>query len=270
MKKVCVLLSVYKNSKLEYVKECLESIYTQTLKTDIFLKIDGKVNKELEEFLDNEYKKNKIFYLSKREENKGIAVSYNELITEALSRGYTYIARMDSDDIMVKDRIESQYKFMENNPNIDVVGGYIEEFGEDFDYSKIVKYPLNHNDMFKWFAKRVPIANVTSFFRESFFKKAGLYPTSSPTNEDTLIWLNGFLNNCRFANIPKVLVKVRVSKDFFYRRSGMKKAFSDFRDRIRVINYLGYSKIYYFYAFLLFLVSISPPFIKKFMYKYFR
>jgi GT2 family glycosyltransferase len=266
----CVILSVYKGSKLKYVKEALESIYNQTLKPDIFIKIDGEIKNDLKEFLFNEKEKGNIKYLDYRKKNLGIAPSYNELIQEVLNRGYKYIVRMDSDDIMMSYRIEHQYNFMQSNPNIDVVGGYIEEFGNDFKYNKIVKYPLSHQEMFKFFSKRVPIANVTSFFRRTFFEKAGLYPTDSPTNEDTLLWMKGFENGCKFANIPEVLVKVRVSKDFFYRRTGIKKAFSDFKDRIKVIKTLNYGTVSYFYAIGMFIVNILPPSLKKLVYKILR
>jgi len=159
---------------------------------------------------------------------------------------------------------------MRKNTEIDVVGGYIEEFGHDFDYWKKVEYPLVHQAMFSFFSKRVPLANVTTFFRKSFFEKAGLYPTTSPTNEDTLLWMNGFKNGCKFANIPEVLVKVRVSESFFNRRGGIPKAWSDLGDRILVIKTLGYNISSYFYAFALFLVNIAPAGIKKFLYKRLR
>jgi hypothetical protein len=177
---------------------------------------------------------------------------------------------MDADDIMMPYRIEYQYDFMQKHLDIDIVGGFIQEFGDDFEYNKIVKYPLSHSDMFDFFAKRVPLANVTTFFRNTFFQKAGLYPTTSPTNEDTLMWMKGFKYGCKFANIPEVLVKVRVSKDFFDRRGGFKKAWSDFKDRVEVIRTLRYNFIYYIYAGLIFGVNIAPSKVKQFLYKRLR
>lgn len=266
MSSVAVVLSVYRSVSLKDLKECLDSIYNQTYKSDIFIKIDGEVPDNLYRYLKDEFEQNRIKYLDYREKNLGIAPSYNELFKEVLDRDYKYIARMDSDDIMLPYRIEEQYNFMKKNIDIDIVGGYIEEFGDDFEYNKKVKYPLSHQEMFKFFAKRVPIANVTTFFRKSFFDKAGVYPVSSPTNEDTLLWINGFKNGCKFANINKVLVKVRVSKSFFQRRGGIDKALNDFMDRLKVIRTLGYNIDSYFYAFALFVVNILPASIKKILY----
>ena len=270
MSNIAVVLSLYKNDKLSTLIPVLESLYQQTKTVDIFVQQDGIIDKKVEKYLDEAFEKSKIAYLNKRTDNRGIAVSYNELFTEVLRKEYTYIARMDSDDIAILNRIELQYNFMEEYQSIDVVGGYIEEFGDDFEYSKIVKYPLFHDEMFHFFSKRVPLANVTTFFRRSFFEKAGLYPTTSPTNEDTLLWLKGFSTGCQFANIPEVLVKVRVSKAFFGRRGGIVKSWSDFKDRVKVIKTLGYNNSSYFYALALFMVNIAPAKIKKFLYLRFR
>ena len=267
-RKVAIVVSIYKNVKLSQLKAMFESLYKQTLRGDIFIKVDGDIPEEIKKYLENN--REKISYIDYRKDNRGIALSYNELFEKVLKSDYEYIARMDADDIMVSNRIELQYSFMQQNKKIDVVGGYIEEFGDDFKYNKIVKYPLSQDEMFSFFSKRVPIANVTTFFRRSFFKKAGLYPISSPTNEDTLLWMKGFATGCSFANIPEVLVRVRISEAFFGRRGGVSKAWSDFKDRVKVIKTLGYNKSSYFYALALFMVNIVPSKIKQFLYKRLR
>jgi len=269
--KSAVIMSIYKNDKLEHLKKALNSLYNQTLKADIFIKIDGEVKKEVEEFLFNEYKNKKIFYLDKREQNRGLAVSLNELIKEVLKNNYEYIFRMDADDISNIRRFEKQIIFMEKNKTIDVCGSYIKEFGDGINYEKIVKYPLNHKDMFKFFKKRVPLAHVSVCFRKSFFEKAGLYPEKGHiTNEDTLMWLNGFKNGCRFANIDYIGVNVRVNKDFFNRRKGFKKVWYDFKNRIKVVKELNYGIEGYFFALGMLIINILPSNIKKIAYKILR
>ena len=268
--KIAVALSVYRDVSLPHLREAIESITAQTQPADLFVKIDGTVPEPMSEYLSACHKKGQIHYLDYRRQNLGIAHSFNELFSVILERGYDYIARMDADDLMVPERLAKQYDFMEHHSDVDVVGGFIEEFGDGFEYSNIVTYPVSHKEMFHFFAKRVPLANVTTFFRRSFFEKAGLYPTASSTNEDTLMWMQGFANGCRFANIPEVLVRVRVSKAFFHRRGGMKKAWSDFKDKIKVIKTLRYNCMSYVYAVAIFIVNISPSWIKKFLYKRFR
>ena len=261
MTKIAVVMSVYRGSKLDEVRECLNSIYNQTLKPDIFVAIDGPIDKELKEFL-----KSQPIDLTEIKKNVGIPRAHNILFKKVLKKGYDYIARMDSDDLMVKNRIKLQFEFMEKHKDIGVVGGFIKEIYDDGS-EKIIKYPLTHGDMREFFKKRVPIANVTTFFRREFFESVGLYPESSPTNEDTLLWLRAFKKGIKFANIDKVLVIVRAKSDYLKRRSGLKKAFSDFKDRIKVAKELNFGIGSYLYAILIFLVNISPVFIKKIVYK---
>ena len=270
MNNIAVIMSVYHKDALTFLVESMNSLYVQTRKADIFIQVDGRLSSDVENFLDKEFQDGRIVYLGKRNENRGLSESLNDLLRVVLPRGYAYIARMDADDLSLVERFELQYAFMQKHGDIDVVGGAIEEFTEDSRYNKIVHYPLEHDEMQDFFAKRVPLAHVTAFFRRSFFEKSGFYPTSSPTNEDTLLWMNGFKNGCRFANLPEVLVRVRVSEDFFKRRGGVDKAWSDLKDRILVIRTLGYNISSYFYAAALFWVNIAPSGIKRFLYKRLR
>jgi len=63
---------------------------------------------------------------------------------------------------------------MQSHPDIDVVGGCIEEFSDEINYHKTVCYPIEHYEMFELFSMRVPLAHVTAMFKTSFFEKAGL------------------------------------------------------------------------------------------------
>jgi len=267
----CAIVSVYKNDKIEYVKEALNSLYNQTLKADIFIKIDGKIDDELLKFLLSEQSKGKIKYIDKREENKGLATSLNELIKKGLKENYEYFFRMDADDISNINRFKRQIDFMEKNKDIDICGTFIEEFGDGIEYKKVVKYPLTHQEMFDFFKKRVPLAHVSACFRKSFFEKAGLYPEKGHiTNEDSLMWLKGFKNGCKFANIDYIGVKVRVSKNFFKRRGSLKKVWYDFKNRILINRELGYGVDAYIYAIGILLINLLPPSLKKIAYKYLR
>ena len=58
--KKCVIMSIYRNDKLDYVIEALNSLYNQSLKADIFIKIDGKIDKNLIEALFSEKEKGNI------------------------------------------------------------------------------------------------------------------------------------------------------------------------------------------------------------------
>jgi glycosyltransferase involved in cell wall biosynthesis len=272
MNKVSVLLTTYDNDNITDLKESINSLYNQSFQDfDIFIQEDGVVSPDIHTFLIGELNSGKIKHLGKRNTNKGLDYSLNELINKVLCLGYEYIVRMDSDDISMPERIERQLEFMNNKQDIDVCGTYIKEFGDDIKYSKLVVYPLTHDSMLRFFQKRVPIAHVTAFFRRSYFEKAGLYQTKGHiSNEDSLLWMSGFLSGCKFANITYVGVMVRVSKNFFRRRGGWKKILSDFENRLTINKKLHFGFLAYLYAIAVSVVNMLPSILKRFAYKYLR
>ena len=272
MNSVVVILTVYSGDKYSNFKDALESLYFQSFKKfDIFVQEDGPVDRKINSYLKTEFKKQKIKFHGERKINKGFDFSLNELISRALEKKYKYIVRMDADDISIEERLEKQFQFMEKNPSVDVLGSAIEEFGDNLEYQKKVQYPLTHKKMLSFFKMRVPLAHVSAFFRVTFFQKAGLYEVDGHLNNgDTIMWMKGFTTGCIFANIPDVCVRVRVSREFFYRRTGLRKALSDFENRVLVIRKLDYNFVSYLYAFLSFLINLMPSFLKKIVYKSLR
>ena len=92
------------------VAASIESILNQTYQNIEILIIDDGSKDNTYEILKKFQSKNKNIRLFKNQDNLGLTKSLNILIEE--SKG-EYIARQDSDDISVIDRISLQYEFME-------------------------------------------------------------------------------------------------------------------------------------------------------------
>jgi mannosyltransferase OCH1-like enzyme len=131
---VSVLISSY-DTKFIYIKECLESIKNQDghFNIEIVWINDGSnslntilLEKTLQNFINNtrfisiKYHKN--------ETNSGIGATLNNGINLCSN---DIIMKMDSDDIMVRDRIKKQLNFMKNNPLIHICGGQILMFRDN-------------------------------------------------------------------------------------------------------------------------------------------
>ena len=271
MNKIAVILCVYQNDTCEYFRQMFKSLQNQTFKYfDIFIQQDGLISVELEDYLNELKKNNLITYLNKRNINKGFAYSLNELIKVVMQRNqYSYIARMDSDDICVPDRIKLQYEFMQNNTHIDICGGWIEEFNTDKQTKQIVKYPKNHDEILKHLRKRNPMAHVSILLKIDFFKKFGLYDTSK-LNEDLDLWIRAFQAGAKFHNLQQVLVKVRTNNAFFHRRKNFKRAYEVMTLKIKATKIFSLGILGYIYAVLHFILFISPGWIKLIVYKKLR
>ncbi len=268
MSNVCIIISVYKNDTIPQLKEALESLYNQTMKADIFIQLDGIVPQEIESFLDQELHEGRITYLGKREENRGLAYSLNELLEVVLPK-YTYIARMDADDISAPDRIKKQINFLENHPDIIAVGGWIEEFNVDTGERQIVRYGETSEEL-KWnLAKRNPLAHVTICFRNSFFDKISFYDTEK-RNEDYDLWIRAFEKGVRLHCLPEVLVYVRTSNAFFERRKDFARALEVMKLKIYATRRFGFGIKGYLYAMAHFVLFLLPSGMKRYLYKNLR
>lgn len=63
-------------------------------------------------------------------ENRGLPEALNMGVQIAFDMQTDYIARMDSDDISVAQRIETQVNFLTRNQDVDIVGSNILMFND--------------------------------------------------------------------------------------------------------------------------------------------
>lgn len=268
MPQVAIIMSVYRNDKLTYLIEALESLWGQTYKADIFIQQDGKLYMETEEFLDKTLQDQKIAYLGKRDVNRGLAYSLNELLVKVLP-DYDYIVRMDADDISKKDRIQKQIDFMETHKNVQALGGWIEEFNMDTNETQIVRYGQTHEELKNNLMRRNPIAHVTVCFRHSFFDTMSQYDTSK-LNEDLDLWIRAFKKDVKLYNLQEVVVKVRTNNAFFNRRKDIKRAMEVMSLKFDATVTFGFGLKGYIYAIAHFILFMSPAWIKKRIYSNLR
>lgn len=269
---LAVIMSLYKNDRLQYVKLAVESILGQTYKDfDYYIQFDGTIDANVEAYLRG--LKDKRIKISARSENKGLAYSLNELLHIVMPREYEYIARMDADDISIPNRFEKQMEYLKMHPEVDMVGGSINEIDENGENrGKITKYPCEPGECFAFFAKRNPVAHPTVMFRRSFFEKAGWeYPADFVRNEDTRLWHEGYKNGCVIANLPDVLLHFRMTDTMFtQRRNGKAFAKSQLELRKMINKDLQFGLIANLYAYAMYLLMISPSWLLKFAYRVLR
>lgn len=269
MKKIGVLLPVYKKDREDFLHNAVESIVMQSYNGyKLFIGVDGPINESVKSYLmmlDVQVKINVVCF----EQNRGLACVLNDLIKVAKDDGCDYYARMDADDISDLKRFEKQLAFLESHPEVDVVGGAINEINsEGKSRGKKVEYPLTHEECRKFFRYRDCLAHPAVMFRPTYFEKVpGGYRPEYRKNQDTMLWYDGFMNGCVFANLPEVVLNFRVIDDFYNRRNGWKRAKQMLRDRLKMNKALEYDISANLFAFAMFCMTISPAWVKKFLYR---
>ena len=269
MNRLAVIMSLYKSDVLQYVSLAVESILHQTYASfDFYIQYDGYVQKDVDDYLSGlDDKRITIF---RRDENRGLAYSLNELLAIVMPKGYEYIARMDADDISLPERFEKQLMFLDNHPETDCLGTCAIEINSDGSEFYKKQMPATHDECRKLFMVRDCVIHPSVMFRRSYIEKAGMYSLDTYFAEDTMLWANGFLHDCRFANLPDYLFKFRLNEDFFNRRRGWKHAKGILLLRWKVNRMLHYPLIAYVYAIGYAIAKLMPTTILNLIYKKMR
>jgi len=232
MPKVTVLMPVYNGEK--YLCESIESIINQTFFNFEFIIInDGSSDKSLEIIKSYQDSRIKVFHNS---ENLGITKALN--IGLQFAEG-EYVARMDCDDISLTDRLAKQANFLDDNPNITVVGSYMNMIdAESNDLHYQYKYPLNNDDIVNSMLSCNPMGHPSVMFRYSEIMAVGGYHLREEwqgvSTEDYDLWLRLAANNYKLANLPQTLIKYR-----YHQTSLTTKAIADNK------MYEGFNQCFY-------------------------
>ncbi len=234
MQQFSVLISVFYKEYPAFLRQALHSIwYEQTLKpTEIVLVKDGPLTKELDNVIEDAMREMPLKTVI-LPTNQGLGVALNEGLKNCT---YDIVARMDSDDIAMPNRFSIEFSYLENHPNVDVVGAWITEFEDDpsEELSKR-KVPENHVDICHYAKSRCPINHPVVMFRKSAVEKAGGYQHCFLL-EDYWLWVRMLIQGARFYNIPQSLLWFRTSPDMFRRRAGLRYVKSEVQFQYRLLK----------------------------------
>lgn len=122
--KVSVIMSTYKTEET-ILNEAINSILNQSYKNIEFIIVCDGDREEYNRIKKINNSKIKILF---NEVNKGLPYSLNLAIKNSTG---DYIARMDSDDIALENRIEKQINFMEEHKDVGVCGMNAILFGKE-------------------------------------------------------------------------------------------------------------------------------------------
>jgi len=232
-----VLMSVYYKDNPQWLKEAVDSVMNNTVKPNqIVLVVDGQIPDELEQVI-NEYRDS--LDILRLEKNSGLGIALQQGL---LKCKYPLVARMDSDDISLPNRFELQLKEFENNSNLTIVGGYIQEIDSNTKENiSIRKVPLTNEGIRKYIKTRNPLNHVSVMFKKEDILKVGNYE-SFYSMEDYYLWAKCLANNFQLINVPQIFVNVRIDTKMFARRSGYKyfKSNKELSKKLLAMNLLSY------------------------------
>jgi GT2 family glycosyltransferase len=216
---VSILIPVY-NTKVSYIRDCLESIKQQVglLMFQVVIVNDGSDNLHsalLEKLLENLINTSRWIQVKyiKNETNKGLGFSLDKGLRECY---FEHVFRMDADDIMLKDRIVKQIMFLQKNmDDCFLMGAQVQMFSEGKENRGTTCHP---NILWEEWSKNEKMRkrhwlmnHPTYYLRKSKILECGSYNNSIHSMcEDFDLILRVLKKYGKIYNMPDIVLKYRL------------------------------------------------------------
>lgn len=215
-----VLISVYHQDRAEWFEAAVDSMARQSLPPhEIVIVEDGQLTDELysaEKRCIERYPD--WIRVVSLEENRGLAAAMRRGICECRCE---WIARMDADDISEPTRCEEELR-MAMAEGADIVGCDCEEFIDTIQNPTAKRlFPASHDELIRFSRRRTPFCHPAIMVKKSAVLEAGNYKDVY-LHEDYDLFVRIFAHGYRGCSVKKILYHVRVGRDFYYRRGGMR------------------------------------------------
>ena len=191
-----VLMSVYYKENPEWLRISIDSMLNQTVFPSEFVLVeDGPLTEELNRVIGKYEKKYKnLFKIIKLEKNQGLGPALKIGVENCSNE---YIARMDSDDYSVPERVEKELLIFKKIPELGMVGTNVVEFIDT--PQNIISYvilPETNNEIIKFSKKRNPFRHPSIMFKKAAILGAGNY-REYYLCEDYDMWLRMIRAGCQ-------------------------------------------------------------------------
>ena len=198
---VSVIMPVYNTAP--YFREAMDSMLTQTFTDFELIVLNDCSPDNAEEILDTYDDPRIVRY--KGEKNVGLSNVLNVGIEMARGK---YIARMDSDDVSLPQRLQVQVDYLEKHSDVDLVSVGMRLFGvkegtwiRELNPEKVKIEALFHS----------PVLHASSVWRKDSFEKQGLrFRQEMVPAEDYDMWTRALLKGLKLVNLPEVLYEYRI------------------------------------------------------------
>jgi glycosyltransferase involved in cell wall biosynthesis len=203
---VSVVMAVKNGGQI--MREAIDSILNQTFTDFEFIIInDGSTDETLEVLA--EYSDPRIQVYS--QENRGVAITANRGVCLAAGK---YIARQDHDDISLLTRLEKQVAYLEENPQVGLLGTAAEIWVDNVPTGRFHDHPVNNAQLKLELLFDNPFINTSTMFRKTIINEIGLYnPISLITPLDDFDFISRASQKFEIANLPNRLVIYRESRE---------------------------------------------------------
>jgi glycosyltransferase involved in cell wall biosynthesis len=210
------------------IRRAVTSILDGTCPCDLFIVDDSSRNPVAELLADIPN-----IEIIRLDQNRGLAGALNAGLARILERPYTYIARMDADDISHPQRLAKQVAFLDRHPVVGAVSTWGRHVDEHSYETVLFRRPSAEpaalrNEMFF----NSPLIHASSMMRAEVFRAVGPYSLDYPAAEDYEIFRR-IATKYALGNVPEVLIDIRESRQGISRSKRSRQVYDRLRIQLR-------------------------------------
>lgn len=252
MRKISIIMGIYNCA--EYLPQAIDSILAQTYTDwELILCDDGSTDNTYDVADEYVQKYRQKIILIRHETNQFLSASLNDCLKQAT--GY-YVARMDADDKSTPDRFEKQVKFLEDHPDIQLVGTAMQWFNEEGYLGIVLREHFPDRNSLR---KGTPFNHATIMTYKEIYDKLGGYTVSERTRrgQDYDLWFRFYAAGYRGANIDDPLYLCREDFNTIKRRK-FRGRWNDYKTVLFGFRLLNYPWYWYIMPTLALLKGLVP------------
>ncbi|MDG0888952.1 glycosyltransferase family 2 protein [Paracholeplasma manati] len=197
---ISIIMSCFNAEK--YIAETIKSIIVQTYVDFEFIIIDDNSDDKTVDIIKGFQDKRIRLFIN--EENRGLTVNLNFGLKQAKGE---YIARVDSDDVFIKNKLEVQKKYFDRNPEVGLIGTNAYIYGT----KKVIKMPITYSQILGSITLYNPFIHSSIMVKKDVIMKY-LYNELFRHSQDYELWSRLVFNE-KVININKPLLKYRIHEN---------------------------------------------------------
>ncbi len=252
--KFSVLMSVWKKEQPVYLEQALDSLRLQSLPpNEVVLVEDGPLTAPLHAVIEK-YRTLLPLKVRRLETNRGLSEALNAGLEECTNH---WVARMDSDDVCLPERLANTASFIAQNPDADIVGSFANRINHNGRVMSLMRVPVEPARIRKlvW---TCPLIHPTVCYRKDKIQALGGYsPKAGPRQDDYELWFRCVKAGYNIYNIPGPLLLYRFGVANIS-RNNYRVGWHQLKNGIRGNRMVGAGLLAYFGVAIPFFRSLLP------------
>lgn len=237
--RLVIVMAHYNNP--EGLEASIASIDEQ-IDIDILIVDDGSDSKPNEQRLREIYDSGQLLF-EYLETNSGVGVAANRGLELAQKRNYELIGRFDCGDIFMKDKCRKQLQYLDEYPDVKLLGTWAKVIDEQGEFLHDLKHPVAYESIKKQMYLNSMFLNPSVIFRANILETVGNYPLRYKRASQDYAFFFKVIKHFKSENYPEFLMYYVSDPNSI----STKKRRLQVLNRIRVILenfYFGFYPIY--------------------------